>query len=277
MYRICRDFINNNCKRNKCKFIHDNKLCIDFYHNECKKTNCELNHFVDNKLIKNKLIKNTESFEPKYDLPDMRILFEYGKNKTELLITSNDVIVIPDLFTNPDDFSIYNKLLAEIFNTNYDKKELIKPWHGDTHLIVDDHIKWKNECPTFNMIINRVAKYFNMDIKATRFNWYQRKSDWKPFHHDAAAFKPEKALIQNFTVGISFGYTRDIAFQYAKESKNVICIPLHNGYTYCFSKDININWKHGILPIKDTIANVNNNIYNTDGRISIIAWGHINL
>jgi hypothetical protein len=41
-----------------------------------------------------------------------------------------------------------------------------------------------------------------MDIKATRFNWYRNSDHWKPFHHDAAAVKPEKALTQNFTVAV---------------------------------------------------------------------------
>ena len=43
-----------------------------------------------------------------------------------------------------------------------------------------------------------------MDIKATRFNWYRDSSEWKPFHHDAAAVKPHIAKIQNLTVGIFF-------------------------------------------------------------------------
>ena len=34
-----------------------------------------------------------------------------------------------------------------------------------------------------------------MDIKATRFNWYKDNQQWKPYHHDAAAVKPDKAQI----------------------------------------------------------------------------------
>ena len=29
-----------------------------------------------------------------------------------------------------------------------------------------------------------------MTVEATRFNWYTDSSNWKPYHHDAAAIKP---------------------------------------------------------------------------------------
>ena len=74
----------------------------------------------------------------------MRVLFEYGKSKCELSITSNDVVIIPDLFA--DDEKLYNKLLKEVFDTKFDKQELIKPWHEGCHLIVNDHLDWKRDC-----------------------------------------------------------------------------------------------------------------------------------
>ena len=45
-----------------------------------------------------------------------------------------------------------------------------------------------------------------MDIKATRLNYYKDSNDWKPYHHDAAAVKKDKALTQNFTVELILGY-----------------------------------------------------------------------
>ena len=51
-------------------------------------------------------------------------------------------------------------------------EDLWKLWHGDTHMIADDHTPWKSKCPTFNMIINKIRDYFKMDIKATRLNLY---------------------------------------------------------------------------------------------------------
>lgn len=283
---ICRDWMRGNCSHPKCKFIHDDKLCKEFYSNTKCNGKCGLNHFINpilleqnkstksTKLINPKRPTNTEVFKPDYSPPEMRILFESSNNKTHtnLLFQSNDVAIIPDLFD--DRPNIYNELLEEIFETKFDKQDLIIPWHEGCHLIVDDKLDWKKNCPTFNFVIERVGKYFSMDIKATRLNWMQNLQDHKFFHYDGAALKPEIALKQNSTIGISFGHTRDIAFQVAShpDCRKVVSIPLPNGYTYLFNKDVNIDWRHGVLPIKISPD------YKTslsDGRISIIAWGWI--
>ena len=104
-----------------------------------------------------------------------------------------------------------------------------------------------------------------MDIKATRLNHYKDSNEWKPFHHDAAAVKKDKAITQNFTVAVSFGLEREVAFQHAKNG-TVISVPVGNGSVYVFSKDVNIIWKHGIRKIEEE------NFINK-GRYSIIAWG----
>ena len=318
MEKVCKDYMlsrhpykkNKGCTSVNCKYIHDDNLCYFFYKGDCKKEdNCKFNHFVDNNLLNNnskksgyhkhhknneyhkhpknteyhKYPKNTETFEPNYTPPDMRILYDCSIDKCKLSIQTQDVIIAPNLFCDQDNFDIYNKLLDEMKNCGIENNKLWKLWHGDTHLIADDHLHWssktiftpqgtKNNVPTFHMIIDKISKFFNMEIKATRFNFYRDNNDWKPFHHDAAAVKPEKAKTQNFTVGISFGYTRDIAFEDALNNtgnRRIISIPLPNGSTYCFTRDININWKHGVLPLK--------NKYNSElGRISIIAWGFVN-
>jgi hypothetical protein len=247
----------------------------NFNNNTNKKKNTKNNAY-------HKHPKNTESFEPNYTPPDMRILYDCSVDKCKLSIQTQDVIIAPNLFCNEDDFTIYHNLLDEMKDCGIENNKLWKLWHGDTHLIADDHLHWnsktiytqngaKNNVPTFHMIIDKISKFFNMDIKATRFNFYRDNNDWKPFHHDAAAVKPDKAKTQNFTVGVSFGFTRDIAFEDAlNESgkRRVISIPLPNGSTYCFTRDINVNWKHGVLPMK--------NKYTSElGRISIIAWGYV--
>jgi hypothetical protein len=217
--------------------------------------------------------KNTESFEPNYDPADMRVLVEIaGKNKvSRLKFQSKDVVIVPDLFCEVDDLSIHEKLLDEMNRCGIDSDCLWKLWHGDTHLIADDHTKFKERCPTFLKILNKIEEYFGMDIKATRFNLYRDDNDFKPFHHDAAAIDPEKAKVQNMTVGISFGRTREIAFQDAKEPQDhrrVVSFPLPNGYTYCFAKDINTYWRHGVSAIpEDQKTN--------QSRISLIAWGSV--
>jgi glutathione S-transferase len=62
------------------------------------------------------------------------------------------------------------------------------------------------------LLINDDTKH----LQATRLNWYRSTAEWKPFHHDAAAMKPEMAEKQNFTVAVSFGVERDAAFEHAK-------------------------------------------------------------
>lgn len=84
---------------------------------------------------------------------------------------------------------------------------------------------------------------------ATRLNWYRDSKEWKPFHHDAAALKPDKAKTQNLTVAVSFGAERDAAFEHAT-TKTVISMPQPNGTIYVFAKDVNIIWRHGILQVR---------------------------
>ena len=106
-----------------------------------------------------------------------------------------------------------------------------------------------------------------MDIKATRFNYYRDSSEWKPYHHDAAAVKKGKDKTQNITVGVSFGAERDIAFEHDK-TQITTCFPLPNGNIFAFGKDVNIDWRHGIPQIPE-------NKKHDKGRISIIAWGWV--
>ena len=174
----------------------------------------------------------------------MRVVMSTGLKECNLKLTTRDVVLVPHLFNDIPD--IYDRLLKEIKGNVSNEDKLWKSWHGDSHFIADDKQEnWKAKCDTFKLVIDRIRDYFGMDIKATRFNWFRDCSEWKPFHHDAAAVKPDKAKTQNFTVGISFGCERDIAFE-ENHSKRVVTFPLPNGMTYCFTKDININWKHGV-------------------------------
>jgi len=106
-----------------------------------------------------------------------------------------------------------------------------------------------------------------MDISATRLNWYRDSSEWKPFHHDAAAIKEEKAKQSNLTVAVSFGLEREAAFEHAN-TKTVISMPQPNGSVYVFARDINVVWRHGILQEPPQRRK-------EEGRISVIAWGWV--
>jgi hypothetical protein len=294
---ICRDFSRGTCRYgNRCKFLH--AATVDEQKETLSMPIIEdpLENFIQQsstptptststnsaQLTKqrprphqNKLKKvNTETFDPSHAPADMRLLVEPAKpfGSFGLPITSRDVIVVPGLFCESADTSIYEQLMKEMNECGIKEDRLWKMWHGDNHLIADDHQNYKERVPTFMAIIQKIREYFKMDIKATRFNWYRNDIEWKPFHHDASAVDPEKAKIQNFTVGVSFGATRDIAFEDALESpghRRVISIPLVNGTTYCFSGDINTNWRHGVPQLPPEKQG-------KQGRISIIAWGFVN-
>jgi len=268
------------------------KSCRFFNQGNCKKGDqCLYKHDV-----KSRKMRNTESFTPSSRTPDLRLVYGSGKNIFyPREHTTRDLILVPDLFCEPDDFTLYHQLLKELKDTKID---VWKPWHGDSHQIADDHMQWKESCPTFSTIVEKIKNYFGMEVKATRFNWYRDFSEWKPFHHDAAAIKKNKAATQNFTVAVSFGAERECAFQHSSvhtkktpRDATVISVPLPNGTIYAFNKDVNIQWKHGILqksseyeivdegqitnPIVDAAPIVDADPIVDEGRISIILWGWV--
>jgi len=285
--KVCKFYVKGNCRDgDSCKFNHINNICRNYFLGTCTKEGCTFSHEYklepskdqpknennkdkdknnnnNNKKHRPKKFVNTENYEPSFRPHDM-IVKLIMKPEDSNSLTERDLFLCPGLF---QDQTIYKKLLDEIKNTG--KNDIFKLWHGDTHYIVDDHINWKKLCPTFSDVINKIKTYFGVEVKATRFNYYENSSHFKPYHFDAAAFDEEKAKFQNITIGVSFGATRDIAFEHAV-SKNTISFPLIDGMIYGFCKKINIDWRHGIPQIHpDNFSN--------DGRISIIIWGYKNL
>ncbi|EDQ85105.1 uncharacterized protein MONBRDRAFT_29584 [Monosiga brevicollis MX1] len=239
--------------------------------------------------------RNTESFAPDYCKPDLRVVVGPHRPTYGRTVGVHDVIMVPEMFCAEDDLSLYESLLAELKATG--STDLFVSWHGDSHVIADDKKmkgKWKELSPSFQkvggsavdfdlccsvmihsqlthvprtQVIKQMEEYFNMDIKATRFNWYRDSSEWKPYHHDRAAFTPN--CPQNSTVAASFGAERDIAFLHATKG-TTIRIPQPNGSMYAFNRDANVEWKHGVMAVPPALQH-------TEGRISIIAWGWIDM
>mmetsp|Transcript_3542 Transcript_3542/g.5245 ORF Transcript_3542/g.5245 Transcript_3542/m.5245 type:complete len:385 (-) Transcript_3542:198-1352(-) len=215
--------------------------------------------------------RNTESFDPASTLvrPDLRIRVG-SASSPKLTLKHDDVVIVPELFGKEEDWSLYYKLVDEITESqkqNVKGSEWIS-WHEGAHLIS----KNPEGAPTFQMIISKLCEYFSIrkESAGTRFNWYKDSADWKPFHHDSAAFNPRRAKNQNITVGVSFGAIRELAFLRASPLENGdkvrIYFPQTNNGVFSFGRDSNILWKHGInaLPPEEQ---------NGKGRISIILWG----
>lgn len=196
--------------------------------------------------------RNTVSFDPHSTLvrPELRILIG---NKDKSFRESNkknqweshkhdDVLVIPNFFCEEDDWTIYNQLIKEMREEqqkNTKGSEWIS-WHEGAHLIS----KNPKGSPTFNTILKKAYDYFDLlnnntvsvDTIGTRFNWYRDPSDWKPLHHDSAAFNPERAKNQNITIGFSFGVTRELSFYHAKNDTKIY-FPQTNGMLFAFGRD----------------------------------------
>jgi len=243
--------------------------------------------------------RNTESFDPASTLvrPDLRI--RIGSNSISSYnqkLKHDDVLIVPELFGKEDDWSMYYKLIEEMtdiqnqpdFNSgrnfrNGKSTDWIS-WHEGAHLILKD----PSSSPTFQSIIDKLCTYFHIRPKSigTRFNWYRDSNDWKPFHHDSAAFNPQRAKNQNITVGVSFGATRELAFVRAYEhdlpeplleqqqkhhqnrQKVRIYFPQTNNGVFSFGRDANILWKHGVNALSPEEQTMESR-----GRISIILWG----
>mmetsp|Transcript_4089 Transcript_4089/g.7879 ORF Transcript_4089/g.7879 Transcript_4089/m.7879 type:complete len:368 (-) Transcript_4089:724-1827(-) len=221
--------------------------------------------------------RNTESFDPASTLvrPDLRI--QIGSPALEVYNKSlkhDDVVIVPELFGRENDWDLYYKLVEEMRCVQSDPRnsnsgdnradankievgpELKKgsewiPWHEGAHLIT----KNPKGSPTYNKIVSRLCEYFSIDPNkiGTRFNWYRDSSDWKPFHHDSAAFNPQRSRSQNITIGASFGATRELAFIRTKDYRNddlggggekcKLYFPQTNNGVFSFGRDANINWK----------------------------------
>lgn len=183
--------------------------------------------------------RNTESFDPRSTLvrPDLRVIIgKPTEPKWGKVLKHDDVVVVPNFLCDEDDWSIYNQLIHEMreIQERHVKDSQWISWHEGAHLIS----KNPQESKTFQMIQKKISDYFSIknDSVGTRFNWYRDCADWKPFHHDSAAFNPQRARNQNITVGVSFGVTRELAFLHAKNNTKIY-FPQTNGMMFSFGRD----------------------------------------
>ena len=109
--------------------------------------------------------QNTESFDPVSTLvrPDMRVIIG---PKTDVLppnfrLRHDDVLIVPEFFCSVEDWSLYYQLIAEMRaeqekGTTKDAEFI--SWHEGAHLIS----KNPSNCPSFQLIQQKIAKYFGI-------------------------------------------------------------------------------------------------------------------
>lgn len=254
------------------------KLCKFFDKNgSCKKgADCQ---FIHESSSRKKKPKNTITFTPFDREVDLRLVIDNAPDRMSVQLRKCDVGIFSNVFSEYKPWELHDLVLREINETSIE--HLLKPWHGNdriegTHLICDDSKRWKRDANTFNMIIDRLCDYFQVEAKATRCNWYNSHTQHKPLHHDAAAFDKSKAEKQNITIALSLGQTREILFQKkdsstSKETKNhkgvFLSIPSPDSSVYAFTNEVNLNWKHGVH------VGLEEEFVEQESRISIIIWG----
>ena len=135
--------------------------------------------------------RNTRDFEPSHAPPGLKVVVgDASKETLGKTLHGRAVVYVPNFFCQEEDASVYEKLMQEVKAAG--SPDMWVPWHEDSHCIANDrdrHGKWKQESPIFMAVVDRISKYFSMDVKATRLNWYRDAEEWKPYHHDAAAVK----------------------------------------------------------------------------------------
>ncbi len=160
----------------------------------------------------------------------------------------------------PDDMSVLQGLTRDL--AAQAKEEGFIEW--------SKHHKYENPdaiSPTFRAVVARLARHFDMEVYATRLNYYADASDWKPFHHDSHAGRAffehgGQGPREDFTVGASFGESRELAFLHV-ESQARFAFPQDNGDVFAFDNRVNKQFQHGVPKCNRACG----------PRFSVIAWG----
>mmetsp|Transcript_115072 Transcript_115072/g.223561 ORF Transcript_115072/g.223561 Transcript_115072/m.223561 type:complete len:645 (+) Transcript_115072:88-2022(+) len=240
--------------------------CRDFKLGRCSYGDrCRFSHGNDRQE------ESMSSFNPTTAVvrPSMRVITLAASARYPEPVKHDDVIIVPSFFEEAEGWDIYYDLIKEMrqCQARGERKSEWVPWHEGAHLLSQN----PEGSATYHRVLDRISEYFDVpkDNRGTRFNWYRDGSDWKPFHHDSAAFNKQRASTQNCTIGVSFGTSRELAFRHAK-TEELVYIPQTNGMLFYFGRDTNIRWQHGInsLPSADQDGK---------GRISIILWGWCSL
>lgn len=170
-------------------------------------------------------------------------------------IFSGGAVYIPNGCCSTEDRTWMNALCTEL-----------KSYSGE-FVQWSKHLKHENPdfSPTFKLVIDKLSELFNVDILATRLNYYPDGKAWKPFHHDSHAYQTGTNIKEDFTMGVSFGSSRKLAFKHP-DTEEIFEFPQHNGDIFAFDSEVNQRFMHGVPKVKNDSLHIG-------PRISIIAWG----
>lgn len=176
--------------------------------------------------------------------------FNIGLNEDFMKILNKNTFYLPNFLCETIDLTLFNALKRDVDS----QMEGIIIWNKH----------FKHEDPTFSetfkQIVRRMSDYFNVEVLASRLNYYKDGNDWKTFHKDSHAYNNGQK--EDFTMGASFGATRALEFKYDKTGSK-FSFPQHNGDIFAFTSVVNDQFMHGVPKMHEA----------TGPRFSIIAWG----
>lgn len=178
-----------------------------------------------------------------------------AKLQTDLAsVLSGHCIYFPGFFAQPTDFSLLQALTVDLAKN--DQTGMVN-W--------SQHLKHDNPdfSNCFKSLLDRMATFFDVEIYATRLNFYPDASAWKPYHHDSHAYGGRQ-MREDFTMGASFGFERKLSFLHP-ESMETFEFPQINGDIFAFTTEANKRFQHGVPKCKAGSK--------SGPRFSIIAWG----
>lgn len=193
-----------------------------------------------------------------------------GLSETVSKIVSGNAVYIEGFHCEEDDFRLLEQLAEDLeesrYSTTSSKRKGEEDFGGGV-MNWSKHLKQENPefSETFRTVVERMASYFDVDVYATRLNFYRDGSDWKPYHHDSHAFGANGRK-EDFTMGASFGAQRALSFLH-EPSASSFEFPQKNGDVFAFSSEVNAAMQHGVPRLSGHEQFVAN------PRFSVIAWG----
>ena len=172
-------------------------------------------------------------------------------------VIKGEAIYLPEFHCGKTDFALLAGLAKDM-----ETHELASEGGGMVNW--SKHLKHENPefSQTFARIVHAMSEYFDVEVYATRLNFYRDGTDWKPFHHDSHAFGGREKR-EDFTMGASFGGERELTFLH-EPSGTQFSFPQRNGDVFAFTTQVNKRFKHGVPKLTRGIGGP---------RFSIIAWG----